>query len=139
MKKIALLPITLVLVLCFIPIADDCSAAEPPSVGEIFGSIHMPDYTLSTFLNDAKTVFSEGTMNQFLSLFSGYGEFVSNNTFVGDIAKGNLSAESFSWPSNFINISFLLCILIAIMCVAGAIISYHKNKDVFESVREKGE
>ena len=110
------------IVMAAVVVADESSAApEFPSVDEIFSTVQAPNYSFDRFVSDAQTMFSESMFRQMGDYGGNLISFIAEDTFVADIGSGNL-ADSFT-GGNYINIFVLVCFIIAIICVLGALIS----------------
>ncbi|MBP5394667.1 MAG: hypothetical protein J6Y18_02005 [Candidatus Methanomethylophilaceae archaeon] len=117
-------------------LADASSAeAEPPSFNEIISTIQPPDYSMDRFISDTQTMFSESMLRQMGSHASDLISFIADDTFIGDIPSGN-AGEAFKGDTNYINYFVLACIIIALICVLGAFLSYMKNRKTYFKYRE---
>ena len=106
-------------------IADDASAEpEFPSMDRIFDTVEPPDYSFDRFVSDFQTMFSESMFRQMANYTGDLFGFLMNDTFIG----GN---GSFSGAESYINIFVLACLIIAVICVLGAFISYFANRSTF--------
>ena len=116
-------------------IADEASAAQFPSVDEILDTYNPPNYSIDRFMDDTRTVFSPAMFKQMADYGGDLISFIVHDTFFADIGSDNLS-DDFSGKASYINIFVLACLIIAIICVLGAFISYMKNRDTFFRHRE---
>ncbi len=124
-----------VIAACGVLIADESSAQpEFPSFNEIVQEFRFPAYSFDRFVSDAQTMFSESMFRQMGDYGGNLISFIAEDTFVADIGSGNL-ADSFT-GGNYINIFVLVCFIIAIICVLGALISYAVNRKTFLMERE---
>lgn len=106
-----------------------------PSVSEIFSTVEWPDYSFSTFMDDFKTMFSAEMWSQIALYFNELKDFIILDTFLGDLA--NVSGESFTGENAYVNIFVLICVVIAIICVFGALFAYLANRKTFNRARDK--
>lgn len=107
-------------------------APEFPSIGEIFSTIEFPDYTFQTFLDDVGYVFSPEMLGNIGNHLGGLFDYIGTETFLSDL--GNVSA-AFEGDNAYINIFFLLALLIALVCVLGALVTYLSNRKTFQKNR----
>lgn len=139
MKKTGLVLTTvavcLVAAICVTGSADaatESSSASFPSVSEIFSTIQFPDYTFETFMNDFQYVFSSDMMSEMGTYLGHLGTFLVEDTFLG----GDPDSSSFSTDDGYVNIFVLLALIIAILCVIGAVITYLVNRKTYRKARE---
>ncbi|MGN1044989.1 MAG: hypothetical protein ACI4Q9_03430 [Candidatus Methanomethylophilaceae archaeon] len=126
-----------VLAACFIVTvgaAGEADAASPsfPSVSEIFDTITLPDYTFQTFIDDTATVFSENMINNMVTYTSGLIDYLTTETFL----SGEPEASSFTGDAGYVNIFLVLCIVIAVVCILGAMITYIANRKTYGKARK---
>ena len=141
MKKTGLV---LTLAVAFIAIAacpaSDADASEAsngdfPSISEIFSTIDWPDYGFDTFMDDAKIVLSMEMWNHISTYLGELVNFIVEDTFIGK--PFDISEEQFTGDTWYVNVFMLLCIIIAIVCILGALYSYFVNRDTFHNSRKK--
>lgn len=125
----ALVPIVIVCFIC-INLTDGVSAdTETPSVDEIFtGSIDYPPYSIGTFFEDITLLFTDSNFSAFD--FSDFGKFVVNDTFIGNISDGSMSVETVT--DSWVNVFFIACIVICVICPVSAILARKKYKRISE-------
>ena len=117
-------------------IADDSSAAPQfPSIDRIIDTYQPPDYSIERLIDDAQTIFSPEMFTQIKNYGGDLISFIAEDTFFADIGSSKLS-EDFSGTGDYINIFVLACLIIAIVCVVGALLSYLRNRDTFSMRRE---
>lgn len=136
MKSIWVIALSLVVVAAPALCLADVSSAEPssfPSIGEILSTVQPSGYSIDTFVHDVQYMFS----SEMLANMADYGgklvTFVTQDTFYGQIGNGDLSAQ---FENNYINLFVLLCSVIAVICILGAVISLIKNRGVYKENRE---
>ena len=141
MKKTGLvlaLAVVFVAAICATGSVDASGASDSasfPSVSEIFSTVEWPDYGLDDFFADAGVVFSAEMFGQIATYFGNLVTFIAEDTFLGDLA--NVSEESFTGDTGYVNIFVLICTVIALICVLGAVLSYLMNRKTFSKARKK--
>ncbi|MFA5452288.1 MAG: hypothetical protein WC248_01780 [Candidatus Methanomethylophilaceae archaeon] len=125
----ALVPIFIACFIC-VGLADSVSAeTEIPSVDEIFtGNIDYPPYSVGTFFEDMTLLFTDFDLSSFK--LSDFGNFIVNDTFIGDISDGSVSVETIT--DSWVNVFFIACIIICVLCVVSAILAGKKYKRISE-------
>ena len=122
MKKVAVVAVTLALALvCLAAVPDEASAAEFPSAGEIFSTVELPDYSLSTFMDDVRTLMDSGVLEKNMSYLAGMVDYFQENTFLN---PDYVEPEG----GSMVNLFFIICLAICALCVIGAVASYLYNK-----------
>ncbi len=141
MKKTGLvlaLAVVFVAAICATGSVDASGASDSagfPSVSEIFSTVEWPDYGFSDFMDDAKTAFSAEMFGQIASYFGDLVSFVVNDTFLGNLK--DVSEESFTGDAGYVNIFVLICTVIALICILGAVLSYLVNRKTFIKARKQ--
>ena len=141
MKKTGLvlaLAVVFVAAICATGSVDASGASDStsfPSVSEIFSTVEWPDYGFDNFIEDAGVVFSAEMFGQIASYFGELVSFIMEDTFLGDIT--NVSADSFSGDEGYVNIFVLVCTVIAVICILGAVLSYLMNRKTFSKARKQ--
>ena len=116
----------------------DVSAASDssfPSVSEIFSTVEWPDYGFDTFLEDAGVVFSAEMWGGITTYVGDLVGFLVEDTFLGDLT--NVSKEQFTGDTGYVNVFVLICTIIALVCIFGAVFSYVSNRKTFSKSRKK--
>ena len=106
-----------------------------PSVSEIFSTVEWPDYGFDNFLEDASVVFSVDMWKQIFTYIGDLGTFIVEDTFLGTLT--NVTEEQFTGDSAYVNIFVLICTIIALIRIFGAVISYLVNRKTFTKARKQ--
>ena len=115
--------------------ASESTEVTFPSMSEIFSTLELPDYSFQTFLDDAKTVFSADMIEQMGTYLGHLIGFITEDTFLADI--GSIDSETFTGNNGYVNIFVLLCVIIASICILGALITYFANRKTFRNARKQ--
>ena len=122
MRKFAVVALTFaVAFVCLAAVPDESSAAEFPSVQEIFSTVELPDYSIDTFINDVRTLIDSGVLEKNMSYLSGMVDYFQENTFLN---PDYVEPEGGSMVNTF----FIICLAICTLCILGAVCSYIYNK-----------
>ena len=127
----ALVPIIAVCLVCLGFASGVSAETGTPSVDEVFtGNIEYPPYTIGMFFEDITLLFTDSDFSAFN--FSDFTNFVINDTFIGDISDGSASIETIT--DSWVNIFFIACIAICLVCVVSAVLVERKYKKISEWV-----
>lgn len=105
---------------------------EFPSLNDIISTIQPPDYSLDKFIEDAQYMFSPEMFSMMGSFGGSLVAFVTEDTFLAHLNDGTIGEQ---FNGNYINVFILICLIIAVICVLGAVCSYAKNRKVFRKIR----
>ena len=123
MRKTAAVALVAMAALLFIAaVPSEASASEPPSLGDVFSTVELPDYSFDTFMEDFGTVFSPQMAGDAVHYVSEMFTYLTTDTFLDSSYQGGFG-------DSYVNVFLAICLLLIVLCIIGAVVAYLRYRN----------